>query len=89
MREFVVDISESTSFSGFVAAFNQGFCQLVGGHWSGRSWEAFNDYLSWPEEDSYILKIKGWKGCGGLSDAERRSLHEIFHDNSHVTVQFA
>jgi hypothetical protein len=89
VRGYVVDLAEATTFEGFVAAFNEGFCRHCGGHWHGRSWDAFHDYLSWPEEQQYRLTFKGWKGCRGLRGQNRRLVREILADNPHVEVVFA
>jgi hypothetical protein len=89
MREFVVDLTNVTTFKGFVAAFNEGFCRLCGGHWHGRSWDAFHDYLSWPEDKRYRLVFKGWEGCRGLEGEDRRLVRRILVNNAHVEVVLA
>lgn len=88
VREFVVELGAASTFEEFVAAFNAGFCRHVGGHWHGRSWNAFHDYLSWPEEGRYRLVLRGWKKCRGLRGADRRMVREILADNPHVEVVF-
>ncbi|HZQ45899.1 MAG TPA: barstar family protein [Verrucomicrobiae bacterium] len=89
MREFIVDLSSAESFEAFVSAFNDGFCRLVSGEWHGRSWDAFHDYLSWPEDEQYQLTFRGWADCRGLDSKARQMLQEIFNDNPHVHVIFA
>jgi hypothetical protein len=86
MREFVVDLANVSTFEGFVAAFNEGFCRHCNGHWHGRSWDAFNDYLSWPDEEQFRLLFKGWQECRGLADEDRQLVREILADNPHVEV---
>jgi len=89
MREFIVDLSRANTFESFVSAFNDGFCRHVSGEWHGRSWDAFHDYLSWPEDEQYELTFRGWADCHGLDSKDRQMLQEIFHDNQHVHVIFA
>lgn len=86
MREFVVDLANATTFEEFVAAFNEGFCRHCGGHWHGKSWDAFHDYLSWPQDERYRLVFKGWKGGRGLRVDDRRLVEEILTHNPHVEV---
>ena len=61
-HEYVVDVSGATSWEEVIAAFNLGFVHPVGGNWGG-GLEAFNDYLSWPDDPSYRLIVKGWEQC--------------------------
>lgn len=89
MREFIIDLSSSRSFEDFVAAFNEGLCRHVGGEWKGRSWDAFRDYLSWPEEDTYSLTFRGWENCTALSPGDRDIVMEMLRDNPHVQTAFA
>jgi hypothetical protein len=88
-QQFVVDLTNASTFEEFVAAFNHGFCQHCGGHWEGRSWDAFHDYLSWPEEPRYRLVFIGWEACRGLQDDDRRMIREILADNPQVEWEFA
>lgn len=89
MKEFIIDLSSGKSFEDFVAAFNDGLCRQVGGRWEGRSWDAFHDYLSWPEEQSYRLTFRGWGSCTALDRKDRDMIQEILRDNPHVQVAFA
>ena len=89
MRQLIVDLSAAETFEDFVAAFNEGFCRHVSGEWHGRSWDAFHDYLSWPEEESYQLTFRAWDKSKGLGPAEREMIQKICHDNPHVQVTFA
>ncbi len=89
MREFVVDLTNVATYADFVAAFNVGFCESCKGHWHGQSWDAFHDYLSWPEEERFRLVFKGWEGCCGLQAEDRRMVCKILADNPHVEVVFA
>ncbi|CAM3391683.1 Barstar (Barnase inhibitor) [Paracidovorax anthurii] len=70
----------------FSAAFNEGLINGAGGHWNGKSWDAFNDYLSWPVEESYALVLDGWTSCKALNERDRVIFEEILTDNSHVSV---
>jgi hypothetical protein len=62
MERDIYEISGANfcDFGGFVREFNHVFVSLVGGGWQGNL-DAFNDYLSWPEEP-YVLRWKqAWK----------------------------
>lgn len=87
MREFVVDLREG--YEGFVDAFNEGLIRLVGGEWSGRSWDAFNDYLFWPEEEEFRLKLCGVPIEKCLAPADLKIFGEIVQDNPHVHVSLS
>jgi len=89
MREFVVDLTNAATFEGFVSAFNEGFCQHCGGHWHGRSWDAFHDYLSWPDDPQFRLVFQGWEECSGLQDEDRRLVRELLAANPHVEAIWA
>ena len=90
MREFIVDLSQAKSFDDFVAAFNDGFCHHVSGHWGGNlSWDAFHDYLSWPEEESFRLTFRGWESSPALSPQNRQMIQGILGDNPHVHAHLA
>lgn len=47
-------------FEGFILEFNSVFVSQLGGEWNGNL-DAFNDYLSWPEQPYTILWRKAWK----------------------------
>src|SRR5688572_4096316 len=97
VTEYRINLTDVRSYEDFVAAFSEGIIDAVGGHWNGNSLDAFHDYLSWPEAESYRLVLVGWPRCepvlaeidwpqlGPLSNVIR----EIFADNPHVTVCFA
>ncbi len=89
MREFVVDLTTASTFDEFVARFNSGFCRHCGGHWHGRSWDAFNDYLSWPDDEAFTLQFRGWDRCDGLNEDDRRIICELLKENPHVNAVFA
>jgi hypothetical protein len=89
MREFVVDLTDAESYGDFVSAFNEGFCHHVTGDWRGTSWDAFHDYLSWPNEESYRLIFRAWGKSKALRPDERAMIEQICHDNPHVQVTFA
>ena len=61
MRRFTIDGRQVRSFDDFVAATNAGLIESVGGKWNGNL-DAFNDYLSWPEEQEYELELVGATG---------------------------
>jgi hypothetical protein len=62
VKTFTIDGRGVRSFDDFVEATNVGFVQQVGGKWSGNL-DAFNDYLSWPEEGEYEFQILGAAEC--------------------------
>lgn len=70
----------------FSAAFNEGLIHQAGGHWSGTSWDAFHDYLSWPTEESYTVVLDGWTDCDALHGRDLEIFEEILADNPHVSV---
>ncbi len=41
---------------------NRAIIRNAGGEWKG-SLDAFNDYLSWPDEESYELELLGAEHC--------------------------
>lgn len=88
MREFVVELGDAATWDAFAAAFNDGFCRRVGGEWGGQNWNAFHDYLSWPEEQRFRLVFRDWGGCRGLDDAARRMVQAIVADNPHVLAVY-
>ena len=49
-NEYRVDLRNVSDMNALVGAFNDGLIQAAGGHWNGNNWDAFNDYLSWPED---------------------------------------
>ncbi len=83
MREYVVDLEGVTTVDGFLAAFNEGFCRHFGGHLNTLNWDAFNDYLFWPDEPQYRLIFRGWQEIDGVpsSIAQR-----VFGDNPQAEV---
>lgn len=85
-RQFRIDLHAAHDFPAFAAAFNNGLIHGVGGHWAGQSWDAFDDYLSWPTEETYELVLDGWWQCSGLSEKETQILEAIFASNPHVLV---
>jgi hypothetical protein len=83
VREFVVNLTGVTTVEGFLAAFNEGFCRHAGGYLQTLNWNAFHDYLSWPDEERYRLVFRGWGRIRGVS---RRVAQEVFQDNPQVEV---
>ncbi len=96
MKEYVVDLTAVTSWPDFIAAFNEGFVRPVGGEWHGNL-DAFNDYLSWPDEDQYRLVIRGWQACAAQVNRQPTCdqrpvldvISEIFRDNPQAEVIMA
>jgi hypothetical protein len=96
MREFVVDLTGVSSFQDFVAAFNEGFCRHVEGEWKGANWNAFNGFLSWPDDERFRLVFRGWeravrkigRGRQAGSPSVARLLRTILRDNPHVEAVF-
>lgn len=62
MKRFTIDGRRIRQFSDFVEATNAGFIGMVGGRWNGNL-DAFNDYLSWPDEEEYELELMGATVC--------------------------
>jgi hypothetical protein len=62
VKRFTIDGRRVRSFDDFVEATNAGFIENVGGKWNGNL-DAFNDYLSWPEEKEYELELIDATGC--------------------------
>ena len=56
MKRFSIDGGNVRSLHDFVEATNAGFVEHVGGRWNGNL-DAFNDYLSWPEEQEYEIEL--------------------------------
>ncbi len=88
MQSFTVDLRSAKNAADVVASFNSGLIGPSGGDWKGNSWDAFHDYLSWPQAETYELNILGWEECSGLSATDREMIKTIFYDNSHVKVNF-
>ena len=62
MKKFTIDGRGVRSLDDFVDATNVGLIEQVGGKWDGNL-DAFNDYLSWPEEAEYELELLGAAIC--------------------------
>lgn len=96
VQEDVVDLSGTTSWSEFIAAFNEGFLRHIGGNWNGNL-DAFNDYLWWPEEHIYRLVIRGWMACAPLVNQHqapdgrpiREVVAETFNENPQVQLHLS
>ncbi len=56
VKRFTIEGRRVKSFDDFVAATNVGLIESIGGRWNGNL-DAFNDYLSWPEEYEYELEL--------------------------------
>lgn len=87
MREFTINLSNVDTLQGCIDAFNRDFCAHIGGHWNG-NWNAFHDYLSWPDESSFGLRLSGWNDFARSLPAHKQILLAIFADNVHVTVAY-
>lgn len=98
MTEYRIQVDEVRTYDDFVAAFNAGMIESVGGHWNG-DLNAFHDYLSWPQAETYRLVLVGWARCaatlaelpywGGGGATMLAMIEEIFRDNPHVTLSYA
>jgi hypothetical protein len=62
VKRFTIDGRAVRTFDDFVRAANTGFIRSAGGSWDGNL-DAFNDYLSWPEDQSYELELLGAASC--------------------------
>ncbi len=72
VRGFTVDLCDARTFEDYIEAFKMGLRRKVGGEWHGRSWDAFHDYLSCPEEGHYRLTFDRWHPCRALTGDQRR-----------------
>lgn len=86
-RRYRIHLHNVKTLDVFASAFNEGLIGKAGGHWNGKSWDAFNDYLSWPADDSYILVLDGWTDCDALSGRDLEIFEEILAANQHVSVE--
>jgi hypothetical protein len=94
---FKVNCEEINSYEDFIEAFNTAMIIGVGGKWKGNL-DAFNDYLSWPEPNPYLLIIKGSEQCKKILNYKYmehheknlwRTIQEIISDNEEwVTVEY-
>ena len=84
--EYRVDLHNVQEMTAFATAFNDGLIHAAGGHWHGNNWDAFNDYLSWPVEESYRLLLDGWSQCTALGERDKAIFEEIVAANPHVLV---
>lgn len=84
MKTFLIDCSDIDSYEDFIEAFNNGMIRSVGGEWNGNL-DAFNDYLSWPDDLPYQISIVGSSKCEAKLNSKRhpddlRSLWSIIKD---------
>jgi hypothetical protein len=86
-NEYRVDLGNVRDMGAFAGAFNDGLIRAAGGHWHGSNWDAFNDYLSWPVEDSYVLFLDGWSQCTALCDQDKAIFEDVLAANPHVLVK--
>jgi hypothetical protein len=80
--EYRVDLRNVRDMSAFAGAFNDGLIRAAGGNWHGNSWDAFNDYLSWPVDESYMLLLDGWSRRTALGEQDRAIFEEILTSRS-------
>ena len=85
--EHRVDLRNVRDMNSFAGAFNDGLIRAAGGHWHGNKWDAFNDYLSWPEDESYMLLLDGWSQCTALGEQDKAIFEKILAANPHVSVR--
>jgi hypothetical protein len=86
-NEYRVDLRNVRDMNTFAGAFNDGLIRVGGGHLNGNNWDAFNDYLSRPEDESYMLFLDGWSQCTALGEQDKAIFEEILAANSHVSVK--
>lgn len=84
LRTYEIDCREVRTYDDFVAVFNRAFIETLGGRWDGNL-DAFNDYLSWPEEVPYRLVIVGSDRCAQVlnykaSDSHQKELWPLLQD---------
>lgn len=85
--EYCVDLRNVHDMSAFAGAFNDGLIRAAGGHWHGNNWDAFNDYLSRPENESYVLLLDGWSRCTALGERDKAIFEKILAANTRVSVR--
>lgn len=93
MKSYTVDLREARDFDNVVAAFNAGLISQARGKWNGNL-NALHDYLSWPDEAEYQLRLLGWNAdppglqCEYYSSGQtfRDVLLEVLADNDDVHV---
>lgn len=83
----IIDLTDAHTFPTVVRTFNQAFIAPLGSEWHG-SWDALNDYLSWPEAEHYTLEFRGWHTCQGLTTDDRVMLASILADHPDIRVLF-
>ncbi|MEQ4619586.1 MAG: hypothetical protein ABN482_16285 [Corticimicrobacter sp.] len=83
----IIDLTDAHTFPAVVRTFNQAFIAPLGGEWHG-SWDALNDYLSWPEAEHYTLEFRGWHTCRGLTTDDRVMLASILADHPDIRALF-
>jgi hypothetical protein len=94
--QYQINLAGVETFEDFVAAFNLGLIDSVGGHWNGNL-NAFNDYLYWPEPHPYGLTLVGWQKCAETlakfpafgGGTMLSVIEEIFADNPQAVLDFA
>ncbi|EJL68224.1 Barstar (barnase inhibitor) [Variovorax sp. CF313] len=84
--QYLIELHGVRDMDAFTSAFNTGLINAAGGHWGG-NWDAFNDYLSWPAEDSYTLILDGWTSCNALGERDLAIFEGILASNPHVLVR--
>ncbi len=92
----IIDCSKINDFEEFIHIFNTMLINPLGGHWNGNL-DAFNDFLSWPE-DKYKLVLLGSSRCKEVLNYQQSNHHEsslwtllqeILNDNqTWVDVEF-
>lgn len=94
MKTFRIDCSTIESYEDFIRAFNVGMIRSLGGEWN-RNLDAFNDYLSWPDDVPYQISLVGSLRCEATLSYKRNPddlkslwsiIKEIFDDNNEILV---
>jgi hypothetical protein len=74
-RKYQVDCRQVQTYADFVEAFNKAFVETFERRWNGNL-DAFNDYLSWPEDVPYQLIVLGTDQCARVLNYKANDRHE-------------
>lgn len=70
-----MDCRNISTYKDFIEIFNAVMVRPAGGEWSGNL-DAFNDYLSWPEDTPYDLIIIGTYKCKQILNYKENTKHQ-------------
>lgn len=74
-KHYTIDCRSITSYQDFIELFNTVLIRPAGGEWGGNL-DAFNDYLSWPENVPYRLTILGTDRCKAILNYKAHTRHK-------------